>query len=187
MVTPLPPYAPPKAVALDSKKEQEGERVWVEGLGVLQCGGLSLSGMFYLPIHQLSTPIPPVFGQVLSPLLSESPSSSGYGTMSKISCLPGRQKVRAGRDLMSPIPPASSLMSPHTCSDGVGGRGSFICSPVCTNLKSLIQFSVTVERSVVISLSITTLVPPTNDWCFSLVLTMWLPVGLGLGHQLVVA
>lgn len=174
MVTPLPPPRPPKAVALDSKKEQEGERVGVEGLGVLQCGGLRLSGMFYLPIHQLSTPIPPVFASFIRISFVQWIWNNVEDLL-----LAGQTE---GEGWERPDVPDTPSEFPD-----VGGRGSFICSPVCTNLKSLIQFSVTVERSVVISLSITTLVPPTNDWCFSLVLTMWLPVGLGLGHQLVVA
>lgn len=161
----------------------------VEGLRTLQCKGLRQSGMFCPLIHQLSASHPhPHAPQLLTGsycLLYRNLLRPVDREMSKISCLPKteREDWETWCPQHSAVSSLVSLFTPAV----MEWVDSFICSPVCTNLKSLIQLSVTAERTVVIFLSIATLFPPTNDWCFSLVLVIWFLVGLGLGHQLAVA
>lgn len=75
--------------------------------------------------------------------------------------LSDRQKVRAGSDLSPPNTP-SKFPGVSSHQRRWSGRDSFICSPICTNLKSLIQLSVTVQRTVVISVRSHPL--STNKW-----------------------
>lgn len=141
----------------------------VEGLRTLQCKGLRQSGMF-CPIASFIgiSFVQWIGGNVKDLLLAEKTEREDWETW-----CPQHSAVSSLVSLFTP-----AVME---------WVDSFICSPVCTNLKSLIQLSVTAERTVVIFLSIATLFPPTNDWCFSLVLVIWFLVGLGLGHQLAVA